>query len=113
MEAIGAGRRIPTNSPLLEWASWRARMARAALSMAEACCGRPLAATADLMVALWGSRRWSGGSAMREESGRAGSARGGTRTGAGRRQWDAATQAHARAKRALWPRLEHARYVLV
>ena len=80
--------------------------------MAEACYGRPLAATADLMAALRGSRRWSGGSAMREESGRAGSARGGTRTGAGRRQWDAATRAHARAKRALWARLEHARDML-
>ena len=40
--------------------------------------------------------------------GRAGCARGVARTSAGRRQWDAAARAHARAKRALWPCLEHA-----
>ena len=34
-----------------------------------------------------------------------------TRTGAGRRQWDAAARVHARAKRALWPRPEHAHQV--
>ena len=46
--------------------SWRATVARAALSMAGAHCGRPLAAVADLTAALWSSR---GGSAAREGSG--------------------------------------------
>ena len=67
-----------------------------------------------------GLRRWrcrapggcQGGSAAREESGRVGCEWKGTRTGAERLQRDAATRAHARAKRALWPRLEHAREVL-
>ena len=56
MEVIGAGRRIPTSSPLLKGASWRARVARAVPSAAEPCCGRPLAAMADLTAALWSSR---------------------------------------------------------
>ena len=38
--------------------------------------------------------------------------RGRARPSAGRRQRDAVTRVHARAKRALWARPEHARYVL-
>ena len=51
-------------------ASWRARVARAAPSMAGACCGRPLAAMADLTAALWGSKGGLEGSGERARPGR-------------------------------------------
>ena len=105
MDTIGAGRRIPTNSPLLKGASWRARVARAVPSAAEPCCGRPLAATADLTAALWSSR---GGLEGAGEWMRTGVA---LQVSKGQGP-DAATRAHARAKRALWARPAHARQVL-
>ena len=86
-------------------ASWRAAVARAAPSMAGACCGRPLAAVADLTAALWGSR---GGLERSGEWMRTAVA---LQVSKGQGP-DAATRAHARAKRALWARPEHARYVL-
>ena len=74
-------------------------------SAAEPCCGRPLAATADLSAALWSSR---GGLEGAGEWMRTGVA---LQVSKGQGP-DAATRAHARAKRALWARPEHARYVL-
>ena len=64
------------------------------------------------VVVRWGARGGQGGSAMKERSGHTGCEWEWIRTSAGRRQWDAATRVHARAKRALWPRPEHARQVL-
>ena len=69
---------------------------------AGACCGRQLAATADLTVALCGARGGRGGSAVQEETGRAGCSWPRAKTGAG---WAAARRSgsvHARAKHALW-----------
>ena len=75
---------------------------------AGACCGRQLAATADLTVALWGARGGRGGVAVQEDTWRASCCWPRARTGAGR---DAAARAHVRAKRTLWARPEHARDV--
>ena len=72
---------------------------------AGACCGRQLAAMADLTVALWGARGGLEGSGKRVRTGR------GPGVSKGQGQ-DAAARVHARAKRALWPRPEHARQVL-
>ena len=105
MEVIGASWRIPTSSPLLKGASWRARVARAAPSRAGAHCGRPLAATADLTAALWSSR---GGLEGAVEWMRTGVA---LQVSKGQGP-DAAIHAHAHAKRALWARPVHARQVL-
>ena len=73
--------------------------------MAGACCGRPLAAKADLTAVLWGSR---GGLERSGEWMRTGMA---LQVSKGQGP-DAATRAHARAKRALWARPAHARYML-
>ena len=81
------------------------RVARAAPSVAGTHYGRPLAAVADLTVSLWGS---SGGLEYPGEWMRTGVA---LQVSKGQGP-DAATRAHARAKRALWARPVHARQVL-
>ena len=105
VEVIGAGRRIPTSSPLLMGANWRARVARAVPSAAEPCCGRPLAATADLTAALWSSR---GGLEGAGEWMRTGVA---LQVSKGQGP-EAANRVQAHAKRALWARPVHARLAL-
>ena len=55
----------------------------------RACCGRPLAAVADLMAALWGSR---GGSAVREGAGVLAAGGQGPERARGGRQCDAAAR---------------------
>ena len=77
----------------------------AGAATAGACCGRPLAVVADLMAALWGSRGGLEGSGEWMRTGVA------LQVSKGQGP-DAATRAHARAKRALWARPAHARQVL-
>ena len=79
-------------------------MAWAAPTTVGPASGRQLAATAILVVALWGARLV--GVVWR--------CRGTRRAGWGRvlsAGWDAATRVHAGAERTLWARPEHARGV--
>ena len=85
--------------------SWRAAVARVAPSMAVACCDRPLATMANLTAALRGSRGGLDGSDEWMWTGVA------LQVSKGQGP-DAATRVHARAKRVLCSRLEHARNVL-
>ena len=73
--------------------------------MAGAHCGWPLATVADLTAALWGSR---GGLERSGEWMRTAVA---LQVSKGQGP-DTVTRAHARAKRALWARPAHARYML-
>ena len=80
-------------------------MAWAAPTTVGPASGRQLAATAILVVALWGARLV--GVVWR--------CRGTRRAGWGRvlsAGWDAATRVHAGAKRTLWAHPEHARDML-
>jgi len=74
-------------------------------SEAEPCCGRPLAATADLTAVLWSSRGSLEGAGEWMRTGVA------LQVSKGQGP-DAATHAHACAKRALWARPAHSRQVL-
>ena len=78
---------------------------------AGACCGRQLAAMADLTVALWGARRWPGRLYGEGGVGCDGCEWPRVSTGAGRAAARRGGSVRARAKFALWARLEHARQV--
>ena len=72
---------------------------------AGACCGRLLAVVADLTAVQWGSRGGLEGSGEWMRTGVAPQVSKGQGP-------DAATRAHAHAKRALWARPAHARQAL-